>query len=56
MSNIVERSGSVQIRLGGNTQETAALVAIGSIANGSTFSKAPGTVSFTTFTSRDIYH
>ena len=38
MSNLQERSGGVVIRLGGNTQEFAALVP--SLPNGLTFSKA----------------
>lgn len=37
ISNIEERSGSVFIRLGGNTQEFATMVP--SLANGSTFFK-----------------
>ena len=38
MSNLQERAGSVVIRLGGNTQEFAAMVP--SLPNGLTFSKA----------------
>lgn len=37
MSNLEERAGAVVIRLGGNTQEFAAMVP--SLPNGSTFSK-----------------
>ena len=40
MSNLQERCGTVPIRLGGNTQEFAALVPIDSIAKGNSFSKA----------------
>ena len=38
MSNLQDRCGGVAIRLGGNTQEYAALV--NSLPNGSTFSKS----------------
>ena len=37
MSNLVERSGGVVIRLGGNTQEYATMV--DSLPKGATFSK-----------------
>ena len=40
MSNLQERCGTVVIRLGGNTQELAAMVPINSIPNGKSFSKA----------------
>ena len=40
MSNLQDRCGSVVIRLGGNTQEYAAMVPINSISGGKSFAKA----------------
>ena len=40
MSNLQDRCGGVVIRLGGNTQEFAALEPVGSLPKGDTFSKA----------------
>jgi hypothetical protein len=45
MSNLAERGGGVVIRVGGNTQEFAALVP--SLPNGKTFSKARSSVNTT---------
>ncbi|KAJ6482192.1 glycoside hydrolase family 79 protein [Mycena vitilis] len=39
MANIVQRAGSVMVRVGGNTQESATLVADGSIPDGRVLSK-----------------
>ncbi|KAJ7701015.1 hypothetical protein B0H16DRAFT_1348460, partial [Mycena metata] len=39
MANIVQRAGSVMVRVGGNSQESAHLVAMGEILNGRVLSK-----------------
>ncbi|KAJ7034447.1 hypothetical protein C8F04DRAFT_1101881 [Mycena alexandri] len=39
MANIVQRAGSVMVRVGGNTQESAHLVPVGDILNGRVLSK-----------------
>ena len=39
MANLQQRSGGVVIRIGGNTQEFAAQVPLGSLPDGRTFSK-----------------
>ncbi|KAF9474970.1 hypothetical protein BDN70DRAFT_884295 [Pholiota conissans] len=55
LANIQERSGGVVIRLGGNTQEFAALVPTDSIANGHTFAKADSGSTQTTKTPAVLY-
>ena len=47
MSNLQDRCGSVVIRLGGNTQEYAAMVPINSIPKGKSFSKADSGINTT---------
>jgi hypothetical protein len=53
MSNIVERGGAVHVRLGGNTQETATLVA--QTTNGSII-QTVGTVNQTVRTSASNHY
>jgi hypothetical protein len=55
MSNLVERAGGVVIRIGGNTQEFAAQVPLGSLPNGRTFDKVDSGSNQTTKTPAVLY-
>ena len=45
MANLVQRGGAVHIRVGGNTQETATMVPLGSLPNNTIMSKDYGSTS-----------
>ncbi|KDR78212.1 hypothetical protein GALMADRAFT_138334 [Galerina marginata CBS 339.88] len=55
MANLQERSGGVVIRIGGNTQEFATQVPLGSLPNGHTFSKVDSGTNQTTKTPAVLY-
>ncbi|KAF8900473.1 hypothetical protein CPB84DRAFT_1847260 [Gymnopilus junonius] len=55
MANLQQRAGGVVIRIGGNTQEFAAQIPLGSLPDGRTFSKVDSGVNTTTKTPAVIY-